>query len=696
MKSISRVVWQLVLVLALAAMQSEAKLVKSWEEYEKEYHMEPAVRLVHGKSRPIARKLTGEDDPPKLEIEPKETGIIFLSKIKSVVNERLQEELGVDGKVTTNGYNYIRNGQELLDVEFELLTDEETKEQSVLIYLKNVIISMDLSIEKTKLKGYVQDYLFFYISNGVLAVRQTVLSTHDLFGDFMTMISYVCDEPRGEVSMGFAAYKQEKEEDGKERRLSLEEKNKVMDRQLKAKPILSAIKVLPLDMKNKKIISTKPGVKEYIKNLELPQIKQFQPVKFERRLTAQFENGIKMYLNPDDPGFVHDKLGSFRSSTLHDMDHMRLSFDGKYSNDGKAIEFILYTSRPDLPDVKAKITVPGGVNPIKLIYETPSFYIIMEFSVPTIRFVVLHARLSLEELANLLDIISHLNDLRVWRDFFPGTKKYHWRIHEFFQPSLINMMYREMFDNMTDGQTAQTDPEGDGLLNFHSTVSLTGDDLIWEFEVSSAEGKMLENKIAFMTFGEEMETAYMTGEMYVGTDRKSLYFGNREVPSESMFNQHFLLKKYMELQVEFIIRSSTLFQEYKDDITPFITDAYRYSLEEEIPLVQNPTPGVPIYGYRYSTDRIGANKLEVSLPGDKIIYQLCPVLSTEFHDRITYNGRSGYYFAGGRFYFRKDIDYCYQVMNPSEMHLKMLEMSAKGGGEEERRLLLEGISGGLV
>lgn len=685
--------WYMIVILSLASTMTKTKLIKSWEEYAKEYHLRPAVNLVHGKSRPIARRLTGDEDPAKLQIEPKETGIIFLSKIKAVVNGRLQQELGVDGIVTTNGYVYNRNGQQLLDVEFELLDDEEQKLQTVLIFMKNVVISMDLSIEKTKLKGYVQDYLFFYVSNGVLAVRQTVLSTHDVFSDFMTMISYVCDEPRGEVTIRFADYNGEKE-DNQERRLSLDEKMKVMDRQLKARPILGAMKVLPLDLKKKKYISSKPGVREYIRNLELPEIDQFKPR--ERRLGGVIVDGVKQYLTPDDTGYFHEKMGSFRESTMLNKDHLRLSFDGKYSNDGNVIEFILYTSRSNLPDVKVRLTVPGGNNPVKLVYETPSFIIIIELSVPTTRFIVLHARLSLEELCNLLQIIDHLNDLRVWRDFFPGNTKYHWRIHEFFQPKLIQMMYREMFDNLTDGQTAKADPDGQGILQFRGSMSESGDDLIWHYDVFSDEGHMLHNEIAFKTFGEEMETAYMTGEMYVGTQRKSIYFGNREVPSESMFNQHYLLKKYMEVQVEFIIRSSTLFQEYKDDITPFITDAYRYSLEEEIPAVQNPEPGMPIIGYRYSTDRIGAKKLEVSMPGDRIFYQLCPVLSTEYHDQITLLGRAGYFYTGGRFYFRKDVDYCYQVMNPSELHLKILEMMSKGGGGDEERRLKENLSGHLV
>lgn len=683
----------MVLVVFLVPSLSDAKLVKTWADYEKEYHRKPAITLTHGKSRPIARRLTGEgEDPEKLAIEPKETGIIFLSKIKAIVNARLQNELGVDGVVTTDGYVYHRNGQQLLDVKFELLDDEDQKIQSVLIQMENVVISMELSIEKTKLKGYVQDYLFFYVSNGVLSVKQTVLSTHDVFTDFMSMVAYVCDEPRGEVTIRFTDYNNEKEGDG-ERRLSLKKKNKIEDRTLKARPILGAMKVFPLDVKSKKYISTKPGVKEYIKNLELPKIENYEPR--ERKLTGK-GGGVKMYLQEGEQGYFHEKSGSFRSQTMMNKDHLRLSFDGNYSNDGNVIEFLLFTSRSNLPNVKVKLTVVGGNNPVKLVYETPSFIIIIELSVPTTRFIVLHARLSLEELCNLLQIIDHLNDLRVWRDFFPGTIKYHWRIHELFQPSLIQMMYREMFDNLTDGQTASTDPDGENILEFSRTMSLTGDDLVWVHDISSAEGKMLHCEIVEKTFGETMETSYMTSEMYVGTQRKSIYFGNREVPTESMFNQHFLLKKYMEVEAEFVIRSSNLFQEYKDDITPFITDAYRYSLEEEIPKVQNPEPGMPIVGYRFSTDRIGAKKLEVSLPGDHIFYELCPVLSTEYHDQITVIGRKGYFYTGGRFYFRKDVDYCYQVMNPSELKLQILEMKHKQGGGEEERRLKENISGQLV
>jgi len=696
MKSISRTVWHIIFTLALLAPMWTSKLVKSWADYEKEYKRTPSVILKHGRSRTPSRRLEGDEDPEKLKIEPKETGLIFLSKVKTIVNKRLSEELGVAGQITTNGYLFVRNSQELLDVEFELLDDEEQKLQTVLIYMKNAVISMDLSIEKTKLKDYVQDYLFFYISNGVLSIRQTVLTTDDIIGDFGSMIQYVCDEPRGEVDLVFTKYqgKPTGEGEGDERRLSLEDRDKIMQNQLKAKPIYSAIKVLQLDMKNKKYISKKPGVMNYIKNLELPKAENFEPRLVERRLAGSAA-GIPLTRKPGELGFVHSKLGYFKEGTLQNKDNLKLSSDGHFHNDKKSITFTLYTSRSNLPDISGRLSVLGGSNPAKLTFNCTSFYIEQEFSVATVRFIVLHARIAIESMIGYLQIIDHLNDLRVWRDFFPGYTKYHWRIHEFFQPALIQMMYREMFDNLTDGQTAQTDPEGKGILEMHYFTSESGDDLIWQFDVSTDEGKLLENKIAFFTFGEDMETAYMTGKLYVGSQRKSVYFGNREVPSESMFNQHFLLKKYMEMQVEFIIRSSPQFQEYKDDITPFITDAYKYSLFEEIPEVKNPDPGVPLYGYRYSTDRIGAKKLEISLPGDQITYQLCPVLSTEYHDTIQRTPR-GYVFTGGRFYFRKDVDYCYQVTNRSEDRLKAMEMLAKGGEGSEERRLKENVSGQLV
>jgi hypothetical protein len=699
----------MILTLALLAPMWNNKLVKSWSEYEREYIKTPSIKLKSGEranspgrrlklkttagSNSTDRKLPNENDenPDKLKIEPKETGLIFLAKVKAIVEERLMEELGVRSQITTDGYLFVRNGMNLLEVSFELLDDEEQKLQTVLIYLKNDVITMDLSIEKTKLKDYVQDYLFFYISNGVLSVRQTVLTTDDIYADLGSMIMYVCDEPRGEVDLVFTKYQGSDtgEGDKEERRLSLEEKDKIMENQLNAKPIYSAIKVFPLNLKNKKFISKKPGVMNYIRNLELPEIKAFQP-RAERRLS-----GIPLYRKPGEIGFVHSKLGYFRDNTLQNKDNLKLSSDGHFHNDKKAITFKLFSSRPNLPDIDARLSILGGTNPAKLTFNTTSFYIEMEFSVVTLRFVLLHTRLALEEMVGYLQIIDHLNDLRVWRDFYPGYTKYHWRIHEFFQPALIQMMYREMFDNMTDGQTAQKDPEGKGSLQMHYFTSDTGDDLIWEFEVTTKNGKLLDNKIAFYTFGEDMETAYMTGELYSGSQGKSVNFGNREVPSESMFNQHFLLKKYMEMQVEFVIRSSIEFKDYKDDITPFITDAYKYSEYEEIPEVRNPDPGKPLEGYRYSTDRLGAKKLEVTVPGDKIEFQLCPVLSTEYHDTIQRTPR-GYIFTGGRFYFRKDIDYCYKVSNPAEDNYARLAKLAKGGEGSEERRLKENVSGQLV
>jgi len=681
------------------------KLVKSWSDYEKEYIQTPSVSLKNDNGRSKSkgrrlsvkpsskdvksRKLPEEDDPEKLKIEPKETGEIFLAKVKAIVEERVAEELGVRSQLTTKGFIYMRNGMTLLEVEFQREDDEDDQLKTVIIDMKNDVINMNISIEKTKLKDYVQDYLFFYISNGILSVRQTVLSTDDIEGDFGSMIMYVCDEPRGEVDLVFTKYqgKDTGEGEKEERRLTLEEKDKIMQNQLAAKPIYSAIKVFPLDMKNKHYISKKPGVMDYIKNLELPEVDSFRPR--ERRLEA-----IPLYRKPGELGFVHSKKGYFRDNTMQNKDNLKLSSDGQFHNDKKSITFRLFTSRPNLPDIEGRLTITGGNNPAKLTFNTTSFFIELEFSVVTLRFVILHTRLAIEEMIGYLQIIDHLNDLRVWRDFFPGYTKYHWRIHEFFQPALIQMMYREMFDNFTDGQTAQDDPEEGGVLKMHFFHSPNGDDINWHFDVSSKNGKLLESKISFFTFGEDMETAYMTGLLFTGAQNKSVYFGNREVPSESMFNQHFLLKKYMELQVEFIIRSGDEFVDYKDNITPFITDAYKYLPTEDIPRVKNPEPGVPLDNYRYSTSRVGANKLEITTPGDKILFQLCPVLSTEYHDTIQRTPR-GYQFTGGRFYFRKDIDYCYHVFNEAEDRYAAMAKAAGQEGAEERRLK-ENVSGQLV
>ena len=701
MKSVNFRVWLTILIMALCSESLRSKLVKTWNQYDKEFGMKPVLEIKHGHSRPHARKLQ-EDEIPEVKKQVKLTGPEFLAEVVTVTNTKLTEDLAITPSMSGEEYIYTRNGRTLLTVTFELKDEEEMKFQYVEIQFKNVVIDLELKIEKTRLKGYVADYLFFYATNAVLAIRQTILSIDDIMSDFNKMLGYVCETSKNARNLIFSKYKGKPKPPPEERRLELENlEHENFQKRLKAKPILAAMKVFPLDLKNKKYISSKPGVKEYIKNLELPSSPRYEPR--ERKLGGEGEEKEDLRkehetLTPANPRFIYNKLTKFTQSTMEYKDYLKLAVGNVQRVSGTEMRFMLFTSRPNLSDVQGYLRIGDEKAPITIELICPSFEIRLVVSVCTSRFTIKHGRILIETAQGLLQILDHLNDLRVWRDFWPGHKKHQWRIHELIQPSIIYMMYREMFDSMTDGQTAQANPEDEGILHYSHTITENGEAAVWEFDVYGPNSHMLHDAIAFKSMGEDFPTAYMTGEMFTSDDQEhGIFFGNREVPEESMFNQHFLLKKYMELQVEYIIRSSPDFKDYKDDITPFITDAYGYVNLDDAPEVRNPEPGKPLLGYRYSTDVVGADKLEAKVPGDRIVYRLCPVLSTEYHDNIQLT-HDGYIFTGGRFYFRKDIDYCYEVLNPSEDKLRMIQYAHEnpdeGGGDD--RMLKEIDLGQLV
>ena len=660
-----------------------AKLVKNWNYYEKKLLKKPII-IKHDQIPVSERKLTGgegkEGEEGKTEFHKKVTKEMFMAAVLKFLNEEITS-YGYTSKIILdeqNGFNYYDNkGNNILTVEAQVDHEDNISEKEVKVVFKSNIIEFTLKVEQTRLKDYVKEYVLFYVNKALFAVRQTVFSIHDLQGEFNKMLSYVCDQVGGEYPLVFTKYMGERiNQDEGERRLR-QISDDYIKRQLKAKPVWGVIKNKFLDLKNKKYTSSKPGVYQHVRRLALKDTGR------NARKRSPQERMLKVR-GPDHPLFIEPKLTKFFPEALTEgKDHLRIATDANGKIQGNTLRYNIYLSRPNLSDGELIIIYSNKEKPITMEFKTNAVQLMVSVSVHSLRFAIKHGRLALENFTSIMQIVDHLNDLRVWRDFFPGATKYHYRINEFFQPALIQMMYREVFDNMTDGATAMSDLHSGENLSYHFDTSL--DMIKWEMEVKEKGHVILRNDIQFMQMGEDFETAYMTATAFIGNDYTELNLGNREVPSESMFNQHFLLKRFMELQVELVVRSSIQFFDYKDDITPFIIEAYSYTDFDEIPAVQRPKPGVPLFGYRYSTEVRNSNKLEPSEFGDRIDFKMCPVLSTEYHDIIEIDDEGYYDYFGGRFYMRKDVDYCYSISNEQKMKLKLLAGEDQKG-EEERRL----------
>jgi hypothetical protein len=688
----------------------KAKLIKGLNRFSQPEKQSEHVVLKQKTLSKLDRKLPGEDGELNEELKTKKVkGIdfkntIFFTLLREIPKNIQQDSMRMTGD--NDGAEWSYKGVSVCSMSLNLEEGDEFHEDFVEVFIENAIINFKLTIEKTRFKDYVEEYLMFYVNKALFMIGQTVNHIEDVKADWKNSLDYVLDKYGGEVTLVMTKYKGKDidpfDKGGEKERLLKDDEDipkELMDKKLKLKPILGKFFMKDLDLKNKKYISQKPGVAAYLDTLKpLFEKKKKEQTKPERQLRMTEEElheilSKKRTLDPRDPRFQAPKKSSFFSGILNhpifqDFLKLAINISRPVKETGHILIFDLYTGRPNLTDCRIMLEFLDAMNPVDIKFTSPSIDLTMKVAVASKRYIVKGTRLGLEVYAAYLKIIDHLTDLRVWRDKYSDTNKFHYQIYEEMKARILQMMFREVFDNLTDGQTAMPGADQDGVLKMDPIVDSDESSHLFTF---SKEGKnVLTIRIRNGELGPEFETMELAGLLHT-TQTHGMLLGDRIVPMKSMYNQHFMLKRFIDFIVELIVRSDPFFIDYKDNITPFITDAYQYSYEFHIPPLIKPTPSEPIVGLKYSTDVLNSNKLEPKYFGDRIVYKLCPVLSTEYHDTIK-EIEGMYVYAGARFFLRRDIDYCYAVVN--------LMLAGKGqkqaDGEEERRLLEDNVSGHLV
>ena len=702
----------LIAICLLLSSLIETKLIKSLNRSSEPEDHKNHTMIKEKNASKIARKLPG-DEKPELNEELKTrkiTGKEFKYGIYGIIKTHLPQLINAPELDTSQEDKiiFMNKGVRIVTAEFNLVEGDEFHEDFVELELESDVIKFELSIEKTKLKDYVQEYVLFYVSKACFMIVQSVFQMGDIESDYTSMLSYVVDKYGGEVTLVMTRYKgkkinpfDKKKEEKRERRLLDENRKNVklvnnLEQRVTRKPIMGRYFMKDIDLKKKKYTSQKPGVAAYLTSLR--PLFQHRPSSPERALKEQkadgtFEVDSKPSLSLGDPNFIFDKKTSFKTITFthpifKDYLKMTINLENPYVKSSNSLGFYLLTGNVNLSDCKILLEYVNAKSPAIVKFSSPSVEMLITVSVPTNRFIVKHTRLGLELFTDMLKIIAHLTDLRIWRDKYSDTNKFHYEIYEVMKARLLQMMFREIFDNFTDGQTAIPGADGQDVL--HMDPEVNPEDTKHEFTFSKAGSKVLTIQINQDELGPEFPVMDMSATMHYGNDL-SFGFGKRRVPMRSMYNQHFMFKRFMDMVIEIIVRNDNFFTDYKDNITPFITDAYGYPDEETIPKLEKPKPREPMFNMKYSTDVIGSNKLEPRYFGDRIKYKLCPILSTEFHDTIK-EVAGNYIYAGARFFMRRDIGYCYWIVKA----MKHLNPVAEKEGEEERRLLEDNVSGHLV
>ena len=633
-----------------------------------------------------SRKLPDEKEPPALDVVKRVTLKGFMLDIVQFIHSAI--EMHVSGAIIraqgNNGAEVYHGGEKLFTYTWDKIEDEELDIQEVKFEFINIVIESTLTIEKTRIHDYVKDYVMQFFGNFLLKVQQTVLSCPHIFGDLKATLSYINVSP--EYSDDDLDYRPKKKE---ERRLALKTTDDLAKSLLEYRPIYSHTSVKVLDLKNKRYSSKNPKVLAFLKNYELKPYHRIS--KQERRLTVEGEGEEEeegpQVLKRSNPRYVANKAHFFKPDLLSNMDKIRLAIGTVGMQDGK-IKFTLIPSRPNLSMIRGEVQImPGNNTPVTITFKSSSFMSTMHVSIPTKRFIIKHLRLETEAITKVLQILDHLNDLRVWRDYYQWEKaqeKHQYEIVDFMQPNVLYMMFRAEFDNLTDGQTASEIYGRSNWLSFEHTTSEEAT-VWWLVIYKHALGRrheVVRNLMAFSELGKDF--AIFTYAAEITVNESVLGLGERFFPDNSMFNQHFLVRRFLDLQVEFVVNGDADLQPYKENITPFMTNAFRYTDVLEIPAVANPDQNTDMTKYFYAIESNGKDSLEIKQPGCTVVSQLCPVLSSEYNDSINLsNGQ--YSFGQGRFSFRPDIDYCY-TMQCRDWAAILKLMKGDEGGEAERRL----------
>ena len=620
--------------------------------------------------------------------------------------------------------------KQMLQIDIDAGTDTEIKEDVVEVKFTDAVSSMKLTIGKTNMKDLVKMYIKVFMNNYLFKVKNNVNDISQLETDLSSMLRFCTSSPAGVVDHLDEEKKDEERilnedlilnDDGQElnvmenftierdslvanvkeeqaERLLMKNDNKIPEvsekeeRALKEfdflnndrfklkQPIMGEIRAFPLDLKNKRYSSIKP---EIIKKFQAVE-ENYEKLKREKnkrdRLLSPARKLVDEVLPIESKRFLHKRLQIFKEEQIKNRMFLKLALVGDIVKKEDALYFRLVPSRRNLAEIKCSLH--SNSKGIQIFFDSESFSSVLTLSIPTKRFVIKHLRNELDNIIKLLTIIDNLNEIRAWVDTGATKESKQIEVKDLIQPSVIYMMFRKEFDNISNGQLETPNPNAHtNRLQYHVCSDINNPDWwfdIYDTQVTSPVHKLAHNDLAFEDMKDFPIMRY-TSYIYTNLiDRIGL--GPRWFPDASMFNQHYLTVRYMDLQVQFAVKSMRV-DVPRDHITPYPVEAMIYHHHENIPTF---TRYNTLSNNMLSTsDIVGSPEISSFVQGIEYHEYLCPIYSEEFDDYIYLmvhpDGRMNYEFKTGRGRYRRDVDYC--------VHKTEEKPEGDGDGGEERRLL---------
>ena len=622
----------LLLILALRTIKSGIIKGNKYETFETNNKKYTKIR------NSPERELAGGEGDKEKNIDPS----VFLEAVQQMVYSILEKHY--PGKVRSGDKEIVvHKGSE--EKTFFKLTFKSI--EGGILDIPMVETSIDLgmldykfAIQRTPLRGAPVRKIKLSINNFIFLSKQYIQDISDVAGEMSSTLALILEANGGKAP--------------EERRLV--ELKDYKPSKIKHMPLLSAFREKPLDLKRRTYtVDTPECNKVFARALKITKDNNQMKRKKSRKLLKAPDQ-----LTESDGQFIRNKRDfmsddRFVNDLFMNFVMVEAMTGGDESQPHKA-NFVLSPVSTELGDVRGEIFMSNTA--VIMTLSHPSFIITANIYFPSKRNVLKNLVVIIEDARKLAKMLHNLGDLQAWRDHRHLGYEKQVIITELLQPTLLYYLFRQEFDNRTNGMTV-TGPDHKGkILSYQHTENMDSDE--WKMEIKDERNtprkKILESEIKFFEYGDGFQVGYFISKLYIYG--MQLELGVRQFPDYSMFNQHVLAIRYIDMQAEFVTRYLEL-NVPGDFITPFPIQELIYN--KEPPAMSKNTD------FRYN----GVRSVDVLLDStpivnydENIMYEssLCPLRGIEFDDTIkmSMDGESFIYKMnfGSRNKIRWDVDYC--------------------------------------
>ena len=675
-------IWLAVSLICLATPTKAIRITppSTYQEYQPN-----TPRIIHS-SHP-ERLLDGGDEQKQQMMDT------FRQEVENFVKKEIKSYFtGAEVKGTKENIQVILKESKIVQLSIVGDNDEEIGGESVFLMFTNEVISSHVTLEKTNLKDYVKVYLRLFLHNYFFKLKQVMFSLDDVVSEVGQMLGFVCHRANPEWKLknpdDDVDEKTTPNEDGRllkanSRTLKTElkssgdsptfDRNDINGPQFKL-PIMKSVKVLPLQLdlvrygpQDQKSIS-KILARKLVSPFPQPQISPHPGRKLLSKESAR-------YIAPKNKFFSASELNSRQFIEFGLQEDPVIA----NRNEIEGVFFRLTPSRNNLSDVIGVVQVFNHDQKLSLSvsFFNAAFYTKIDISIATKRFVVKTIREEMDNMKKTLDIVNNLTTLRPYVHYGNERGERQFTINEFLEPNYMYLMMEEEFHNITDGASyadtdigkrvtfKSTDPNGE-----HGWVNTVYQN------VDNKKVEKIKDEMNFIPFGEGFEIMRTTISLKDLPTTSEYSLGSRTIADNSMFNQHFLMMPFLQLQAEIGVQLMGI-NVIRGIVFPFVTEALKYLTPDSIPDLVHGSQHKEIRSIKTIYDK---GEVEMTRPGQKVEFQMCPVESREhsffveqkddgmFYNNTTYGERP-----------RNDIDYC--------SYINAVPNADGGDGGEERRVL---------